>query len=112
MSASNARITANTGLLTYIDDNQVSVAGVAAGLDAGGIPDGTQVALVQAYDGEVRWRMGGNTPTAAVGMVIHQGETIQVNILDLDDFEMIAVTGTVEVNVAFMSFATAEEISG
>lgn len=77
---------------------QQTVSSSAAGFSS--IPDGALSALIQAYDGEIRWRDDGTAPTASVGQSLNTTEFVYEG--NLNAFQMIRAGGSdVEVNVAF-----------
>lgn len=64
------------------------------------VPGGAYIAHIQAYDGNIRYRDDGTSPTTTTGMCIFAGGD-KWYIGDLDAIELISETGTVEVNVLY-----------
>jgi hypothetical protein len=84
------------GIAPPLGYEQLSIS-TAAGL--GTIPSGAVTAVVVPR-GPVRWRDDGTSPTAAAGMYL-PADTPLIYQGSLAALELIAVTGTVEVNVSF-----------
>lgn len=71
----------------------------AVGLTA---PSGTNRAIVQAETGDIRYRDDGTNPTTSVGMYLVAGNYVELQSEGvIKGFKMIAVTGSVTVNVSF-----------
>lgn len=67
-----------------------------------GAPGGSTRAVLRVEGGNgIRWRDDGVNPTAAIGMPLYPGESLEVKIANLNTFKMIAVDGTTIVNIAF-----------
>lgn len=64
------------------------------------VPGGAYIAHIQAYDGNLRYRDDGTSPTTTTGICIFAGGD-KWYIGDLDAIEFISELGTVEVNVLF-----------
>lgn len=86
-----------TGIAPPLGYTQLSIS-TAVGL--GTIPTGAVTALVLPHSGAVRWRDDGTNPTAAAGMYL-PADTPLTYQGSLAALKLIAVTGTVEVNVSF-----------
>lgn len=72
--------------------------------DAGvSMPDMSIRALIQAEGGDVRWRDDGVAPTAALGMVIKQDQTLEYEG-DLSKIQLIEVAAAGGINVAFYKY--------
>ena len=66
------------------------------------IPPNANKALIQPDNGDVRWRDDGVAPTASVGNYLPQLSTLTIESLkSLNAIQLIAVTGTVNVNINF-----------
>ena len=81
-------------------------ASVAQGLTP---PQGAQLALLNTYNEDARFRDDGIDPTASIGQPIIKLSTLQYNIEDLTKIKIIAVTGTTQINVTYYSFPRASE---
>lgn len=66
------------------------------------IPSVANKAFVQPDNGDIRWRDDGTAPTATVGNYLPQLSTLTIeSVKSLANFQMVAVTGTVNVNINF-----------
>jgi hypothetical protein len=91
-----------SGIAPPLGYAQLSISN-AAGL--GAPPGGAVTALVIPHGGAVRWRDDGTSPTASVGMYL-AADTPLTYQGTLSALKLIAVTGTVEVNVSFYGAET------
>lgn len=60
----------------------VSAWGAAKGLNqgsGGGIPTGTSLALIQAEGQDFRWRADGTDPDATTGMLLAEGDVLEID---------------------------------
>lgn len=74
-----------------------AAAEAAAGIDLPAMPG---YCVIQAADGDIRYRTDGTNPTASVGMELFEGTSIVLST-ELHLVRLIAVTGTVEVNISY-----------
>ncbi|MDE2098523.1 MAG: hypothetical protein KGL39_14815 [Patescibacteria group bacterium] len=66
------------------------------------IPSQANKATIQPDNGDVRWRDDGVAPTASVGNYLPQLSTLSIESLkSLNAIQLVAVTGTVNVNINF-----------
>lgn len=95
---------ATSDVLIPVGYEQVT-AGFAAAQNLPNIPDGAELALIQPIGGAIRFRDDGTSPTAAIGMRVSDGDSIQYPG-DLAAFEFIGDGGGVptEVNIAFYRY--------
>ena len=87
--------TANLRPLGVAQDTTISAASALPS-----IPDGARMARIQVLTQSARWRDDGTDPTAAIGMLIAAGETLEY-WGDLDAFKIIETTTSAELNVAY-----------
>jgi len=78
----------------------VQVASVAAATGVGTVPAHTKAAYIQANGGDVRWRDDGVNPTAAVGMLLTDGQVMKY-IGKIADLKFIDAGGTAKLEVTF-----------
>lgn len=64
------------------------------------VPGQARMMLVQAEGANVRWRDDGTPPTAAIGMLLQDGETISYTA-DLESFRAVVVAGVASLNVSY-----------
>lgn len=85
---------------------QASVTSSALTLQAMGVPANilsqSKVCVIVVEDQAVRWRDDSTAPTAAIGMQIAAGGTLTfTGQAILQNLQLIAQTGTAEVNMSF-----------
>ena len=73
------------------------------------VPEGAQIAIIQAEDNAVRWRDDGTAPTATVGMLL-QPQAANINDTlyyqgDLDALRFIQAAATAEISVAYYAMS-------
>jgi hypothetical protein len=73
---------------------------MAAASGLGTVPSGARLVLIQAEGDDLRWRDDGTNPTAAVGMVLAEGQTLVYNGR-FADFKAIQVTAAGVMNVSW-----------
>lgn len=61
------------------------------------------MAIIQAEGGEIRFRDDGTSPTAAVGMIVASGDSIQYPG-DLSAFEFIETGAITAVNITYYKY--------
>lgn len=81
--------------LGYAQDTTISAASALPS-----IPTGARRALIQVLTQSARWRDDGTDPTAAIGMLIAAGETLDYRG-DLSAFKVIETTTSAELNVTY-----------
>lgn len=81
--------------LGYAQDTTISAASALPS-----IPAGARMAKIQVLTQSARYRDDGTDPTAAIGMLIAAGETIEY-WGDLSAFKVIETTTTAELNVSY-----------
>jgi hypothetical protein len=52
------------------------ITNLATAVGVGTVPPGTQVALINAEEADIRWRDDGTDPTSTVGMLLPAGQTL------------------------------------
>lgn len=65
------------------------------------IPEGTQMALVQAETQNVRWRDDGTSPTTTVGTILQAGDILEYDAAQLPVVKFIEVTASAKLNVSY-----------
>jgi hypothetical protein len=78
----------------------VQVTDVSTAVGVGTIPTNTKLTLVQAEGQDVRWRDDGTDPTAGVGMLLEDGQTLVYNG-NPTALKIIQVTTTAKLNISF-----------
>lgn len=66
----------------------------------GGIPVGSQSALIQAETEDIRWRDDGTNPTSSVGMLLAAGDAVLYDF-PLSSIKFIEVTASAKLNITF-----------
>jgi hypothetical protein len=85
------------GRLVPAGYQQITSLSAAAALT---VPSGAVLALIQAEDQPVRYRDDGTDPTASVGMVIAEGQTLVYNG-NLATIKLIETTTSAKLNVSY-----------
>lgn len=78
----------------------VQVTSVSSAVGLGTIPNGVKLTLIQAEAQDVRWRDDGVNPTAAVGTLLEDGQTLVYNG-NPAAFRAIEVSSGAILNVSF-----------
>jgi hypothetical protein len=78
----------------------VQITDVSTAIGVGSIPANTKLTLVQAEGQDVRWRDDGTDPTAGVGMLLEDGQTLVYNG-NPTVLRLIQVTTTAKLNISF-----------
>lgn len=81
---------------------QVTSMSSAAGLT---VPAGSEAALLEAEDQNIRWRDDGTDPTTTVGMTLYAGDTL-IYTGKLSTIKFIEETATAKLNVSYYGRAT------
>lgn len=85
----------------YLDPAGYSqLTSLASATGVGTIPTGTKLTLIQAETQDVRWRDDGTNPTASVGMLLADGQTLVYNG-NPSTLKVIEVTGSAKLNITF-----------
>lgn len=78
----------------------VQVASVAAAVGIGAIPAHAKAVYIQANGGDVRWRDDGANPTAGVGMLLPDGQTLKY-VGAMKNLKFIDAGGTAKLDLTF-----------
>lgn len=78
----------------------VQLASLGTSTSLTGIPTGVLITLIQAEGDDLRWRDDGTDPTAAIGMLLADGQTLVYNG-NPSEIEIIETTGSGIANVSF-----------
>lgn len=65
------------------------------------VPEGAEMALVQAESQNVRWRDDGTDPTATVGMLLMAGATLEYDAAQLSVVEFIEAAASAKLNISY-----------
>lgn len=84
----------------YTPLGYAQITNLATAVGLGAIPAGATVAFINCEASEVRYRDDGTAPTAAIGMPLNPGQTLQYSG-NLSAIEFIQVVGGAILNVSF-----------
>ena len=91
--------TGTGGAGTYI--TSAATTSSSASLTSGGIPHLATLAVIIVETANIRWRDDGGVPTTSIGMLIPSASAPYTYIGTLTAFQLIAVSGSPVVDIAF-----------